>query len=108
LPGNFAAERGPPPHSRAGNKKIRGKIRRFTDDRVLEAVRKLHPIGEQLSLTMPQLALAWVLRQKCVSAAIIGASRPEQIEENVGAVGVALDEEVLRQIGDLLADVARR
>ncbi len=68
----------------------------------------LHPIAQRLSLSMSQLALAWVLREQIVSSAIIGASRPEQIDQNVGAVGVKLDSATCREIDDVLDDVVRR
>ena len=90
LTGKYSAGARPPSDTRAGNKATRKRIKRFSDASVLEAVSKLRPIAQELSLTIPQLALAWVLRQRSVSAAIIGASQPEQIDENVGAVGVEL------------------
>jgi aryl-alcohol dehydrogenase-like predicted oxidoreductase len=83
-------------------------MRRFTDPRILEAVQQIRPIAEELGLSMSQLALAWVLREECVSAAIIGANDPEQIEENVGAIGVEIDHEALRKIDDVLDGAARR
>jgi aryl-alcohol dehydrogenase-like predicted oxidoreductase len=108
LTGKYTPHQPPPNDSRAANRKTRGKIRRFTDDRVLEAVQNLRPIADRLSLSMPQLALAWVLKDEEVSSAIIGASHPEQIEENVGAVGVELDRATCRQIDDVLEGVMRR
>ncbi len=70
---------------------------------LLEAVQKLKPIADDLDLTMAQLAVAWVLQQPNVSAAIIGASRPEQVAENVKASGVELPDATLTQIDDALA-----
>jgi aryl-alcohol dehydrogenase-like predicted oxidoreductase len=78
---------------------------RFRDDDVLEAVQRLEPIAEGLGITMAQLALAWVLRRPEVAAAIIGASRPEQVEDNAAASGVELDEETLRAIDEAVATV---
>ena len=106
LTGKYAPKSNPESDTRAGKTATRKRIKRFMDPSVLEAVGKLRPIAQELSLTLPQLALAWVLRQKSVSAAIIGASHPDQIDENVGAVGVELGEEVLNQIDKLLADAA--
>jgi 1-deoxyxylulose-5-phosphate synthase len=69
----------------------------FTDD-VLERVQRLRPIADGLGLTMPQLALAWILREPNVASAIVGASRPEQLRDNAAASGVELDDETLRAI----------
>ncbi|MGH8223912.1 MAG: aldo/keto reductase family protein [Woeseiaceae bacterium] len=108
LTGKYAPGQSPPKDSRASRRKIRRQIRRFNKPAILEAVQQLRPVAERLSLSMAQLALAWVLREKCVSAAIIGASRPEQVEENAGAVGVELDEESCRDIDRMLNGVVRR
>jgi aryl-alcohol dehydrogenase-like predicted oxidoreductase len=75
---------------------------RFRDDDVLEAVQRLRPIADRVGITMPQLALAWVLREPNVASAIIGASRPEQVEENASASGVELDEQTLKEIDEAL------
>ena len=69
---------------------------------LLEAVQRLKPIAESVDLTMAQLAVAWVLQNPNVSAAIIGASRPEQVSENVKAAGVKLPEDVLKAIDEAL------
>jgi aryl-alcohol dehydrogenase-like predicted oxidoreductase len=81
---------------------------RFRDDDVLEAVQRLVPIAEGLGITMAQLALAWVLRQDDVASAIIGASRPEQVEENAAGSGIELDDATLRAIDEAVADVIVR
>ena len=73
---------------------------------MLEAVAQLKPIAADLGLTMPQMALAWVLRRPEVSSAIIGASRPEQIADNVRAIGVKLPTEALDRIDNAVASVA--
>jgi aryl-alcohol dehydrogenase-like predicted oxidoreductase len=75
---------------------------------LLEAVAQLKPIAADLGLTMAQMALAWVLRRPEVASAIIGASRPEQIADNVRAVGVKLSGEVLEQIDKAVGAVAVR
>ena len=75
-------------------------VRLFMRDDILEAVGALQPIADDLGLTMAQLALAWVLRQPNVSSAIIGASRPEQVEDNCGASGVQLPPEALLRIDE--------
>src|SRR3954454_22565385 len=73
---------------------------------VLDAVDRLWPVAEQAGLTMAQLCLAWVLRQDTVAAAIIGASRPEQVHENAGAADVRLSDDTLRAIDEALLLVA--
>jgi aryl-alcohol dehydrogenase-like predicted oxidoreductase len=75
------------------------------NDRVLAAVQNLKPIAQRLNLSMAQLALAWVLRDSRVSSAIVGASRPEQVEDNAAASGFHLSNDVLREIDEILAPV---
>jgi aryl-alcohol dehydrogenase-like predicted oxidoreductase len=72
----------------------------------LQAVERLRPIAVGLGITMGQLALAWVLRQPGVSSAIIGASRPEQIDENVQAAEIVLEQSALQQIEAITGPVA--
>ncbi|MFC5906391.1 aldo/keto reductase family protein [Streptacidiphilus monticola] len=81
-------------------------ISRWIRDDVLERVQLLKPLAADAGLTLAQLAVAWVLQNPNVSAAIIGASRPEQVHENVKAAGVKLDAELLKQIDTILAPVA--
>ena len=69
-------------------------------------MQKLKPIAEQAGLTMPQLAIAWVLQNPNVSAALVGASRPEQLEDSVKASGIVLDAEVMSAIDTALAPAA--
>ena len=80
----------------------------FLSDKTLTAVKNLAPIARELGLTMAALALAWVLANDNVSAAIIGATKPEQVAENVKASGVKLDDDVLKRIDDALGDVVER
>ena len=77
---------------------------RFRDDSVLEAVQRLRPLADDLGLSMAQLALAWVLQEENVASAITGASRPDQIDDNVVASGVALDDGVMAAINETLGD----
>ena len=77
-------------------------------DEILEAVQKLRPVAESINLSMAQLAVAWVLQNDNVSAAIVGASRPEQVTEAVGASGVKLSAETMQAIDEALAPVIRR
>ncbi|MFC4906812.1 aldo/keto reductase family protein [Actinomadura gamaensis] len=97
----------------AGSRATDGKggadmIARYLDDDVLRRVQELRPIADDLGLTMAQLAIAWTLQNPNVSAAIVGASRPEQVRDNVKAAGVKLDPEVLRRIDTILDPVVER
>lgn len=106
LTGKYQPGQPPPSDSRAANDKMNAFLKDdIANDRVLSAVQELQPIAADLGLTMSQLALAWVLRDQRVSSAIIGASRPEQVEENAGASGVTLSEAVLAQIDQILVPV---
>ena len=83
-------------------------ISRWLKDEVLTAVQRLKPLAEQAGLSMAQLAVAWVLQNENVSAAIIGASRPEQVRDNAAASGVKLDDDLMKAIDDALSPVAER
>jgi aryl-alcohol dehydrogenase-like predicted oxidoreductase len=83
-------------------------IKRFLTDEVLTAVAKLEPIAADLGLSMAQLAIAWVLQNDNVASAIIGASRPEQVADNVKAAGVTLPADVMTRIDDALGDLAEK
>jgi aryl-alcohol dehydrogenase-like predicted oxidoreductase len=80
-----------------------GYMERYLADDILERVQRLSPIADRLGLTMAQLALAWALREPNLAGVIVGASRPEQIVENVAASGVELDASTLHEIDDVLA-----
>jgi aryl-alcohol dehydrogenase-like predicted oxidoreductase len=67
-------------------------------------VQRLQPIASRLGVSMAQLALAWVLREPNVASAIVGASRPQQVEDNAAASGIELSDDVLRRIDDVLGD----
>jgi aryl-alcohol dehydrogenase-like predicted oxidoreductase len=71
-------------------------------DEVLERVDRLRPIADGLGITMAQLALAWILREPNVASAIVGASRPEQLQDNAAASGVELDDQTVRAIEDAM------
>jgi aryl-alcohol dehydrogenase-like predicted oxidoreductase len=83
-------------------------IKRMMDEQLLTAVQGLAPIASDLDLTMSQLAIAWVLQNPNVAAAIIGASKPRQIVENVAAAGVVLPEDVMQRIDLVLGDLPVR
>jgi voltage-dependent potassium channel beta subunit len=83
-------------------------IKRWLQDDVLERVQQLKPIADEAGLSLAQLAVAWVLQNANVSAAIIGASRPEQVSDNVKASGVVLEPAVLKAIDDVVEPVVER
>ncbi|MFC4786561.1 aldo/keto reductase family protein [Nocardioides sp. MAHUQ-72] len=83
-------------------------ISRWLDDDVLGRVQDLQPVADEAGLSLAQLAVAWVLQNSNVSAAIIGASRPEQVTENVRAAGVKLEDTQLKRIDEVLGDVVER
>ena len=106
LTGKYRPGQPPPPGSRATDEKGGADfIRRLLRDEVLERVAALEPLAAEAGLSMAQLALAWVLNHDYVSAAIIGASRPEQVADNVKASGVRLDEELMTRIDVVVGDV---
>jgi aryl-alcohol dehydrogenase-like predicted oxidoreductase len=110
LTGKYAPGQTPPPGTRAASEAMNMFMetagRHYRSDFILAAVERLRPIAADLGLTMPQLALAWVLRRQEISAAIIGASRPEQITENVRAIGVTLPKAVLDLIDEAVGSAA--
>lgn len=109
LTGKYLPGQPPPAGSRATDTKGgQQMIDRYLNDVVLTAVQRLRPIADELGITMAQLAVAWVLANDNVASAIIGASRPEQITENVAASGVDLDDDVLAAIDEALDGVVER
>jgi len=108
LTGKYLPGQPAPPDSRAANESMSGFIGRLTEDRVLQAVQRLKPVAEHAGLSMPQLALAWVLRQPNVASAIVGASRPEQVHANASASGIVLSPETLAAVDRALGDVVVR
>jgi aryl-alcohol dehydrogenase-like predicted oxidoreductase len=91
LTGKYLPGQPPPRDSRATSDSMSGFIDRLLEPAVLEAVQKLKPIAAEAGLTLGQFALAWVLREPNVASAIVGASRPEQVEENVAASGAVVE-----------------
>jgi aryl-alcohol dehydrogenase-like predicted oxidoreductase len=108
LTGKYRPGEAPPAGTRAASREMGWAMDRFRDDDVLEAVQRLRPIADGLGISMAQLALAWVLREEDVASAIIGASRPEQVEDNAAASGVHLDAATLAAIDEAVADVVVR
>ncbi len=108
LTGKYRPGEQPPAGSRATDPDAGRFIRRFMADDVLTRVQDLRPIADDLGLSMAALAVAWVLRNENVAAAIIGATRPEQVRDNVAAAGVRLDDDVMARIDEVLGDVVER
>jgi len=109
LTGKYLPGKKAPAGSRATDKKGGANmISRFMNDDVLTAVQKLIPIAKKVDLTPAQLAIAWVLQNPNVSSAIIGATKPSQIKENVKASGVKLDASVMQEIDKAIGSIAER
>jgi len=108
LTGKYAPGEPVPEGSRATDPTGSQFLRRMLTDDVLTAVAQLAPLAADAGLSLAQLSLAWVLQRPGVSAAIIGATRPEQVAENVKAVGVRLDEDLMRRIDNVLDPVVER
>jgi aryl-alcohol dehydrogenase-like predicted oxidoreductase len=109
LTGKYRPGQAPPAGSRATDEKGGADmISRFMNDDVLTRVQELKPVADELDLTMAQLAVAWVLQNDNVASAIIGASRPEQVTENVKAAGVEIPVDAMKRIDEALGDVVER
>jgi aryl-alcohol dehydrogenase-like predicted oxidoreductase len=108
LTGKYRPGEAPPPDSRATSSAMNRFIKQWLNDDMLAAVQRLRPVADEAGLTMSQLALAWVLRQPNVAAAIIGASRPAQVHENAAAAGIRLSDDTLAAIDEALDPVAIR
>jgi len=109
LTGKYKPGQPPPAGSRATDDKSGADfISRLLTDDVLATVQRLQPLADQAGLTMAQLAVAWVLQNPNVSAAIVGASRPQQVYDNAKASGVKLDGDLLKAADEILYPVAER
>ena len=104
LTGKYLPGAAPPAGSRATDERGSGFITHFLTDDILGKVQQLKPVADQAGLTLAQLAVAWTLQNPAVSAAIVGATRPEQVSENAKASGVQLDPALLQQIDNILGD----
>ena len=91
-----------PSGSRANDPTGANFIRNYLTEPILSRVQQLRPVAEQAGLSLAQLAIAWTLQNPGVSAAIVGATRPEQVRENVRAAGVKLGQDIMRRIDDVL------
>jgi aryl-alcohol dehydrogenase-like predicted oxidoreductase len=108
LTGKYLPGQQPPEGSRATDAAGSNFIKRFLTDDVLTRVQDLKPVADEAGLSLSQLAIAWVLQNQNVSSAIIGASRPEQVTENVKASGVRLEESLLKRIDETLGGIVER
>jgi aryl-alcohol dehydrogenase-like predicted oxidoreductase len=81
-----------------------GFMDRLMQPQVLRAVQQIKPVADEAGLTLPQFALAWVLREPNVASAIIGASRPQQVRENAEASGVVIDTQLFLRAEAIIAD----
>lgn len=109
LTGKYRAGEQPPAGSRATDEKGGADmIKRWMSDDVLERVQKLVPIAEEAGFSMAQLAVAWTLQNNNVASAIIGASRPEQVQDNAAASGIKLDDELVAKIDEVLDPMIER
>jgi len=104
LTGKYLPNQELPKDSRAADSEIGGFMERFMTEDILTRVQKLKPLAEELNLTMAQFGIAWVLQNQNVAAAIVGASRPEQIASNVAAVGVEIPSEIMKKVDEILGD----
>jgi aryl-alcohol dehydrogenase-like predicted oxidoreductase len=108
LTGKYRPDQAPPAGSRATDPSGSGFIQGYLTDDLLTRVERLRAVADEAGLSLAQLAVAWPLQHQNVSAAIIGATRPEQVRENVKASGVKLDAAVLRRIDEVLGPVIVR
>jgi len=108
LSGKYDPDQPPPRDSRAASEEMGGWMDRLMQPAVLRAVQQLKPIAEEAGLTLPQFALAWVLREPNVASAIIGASRPEQLRENAAASGVIVDTQLFLRAEQIIDEALSR
>jgi aryl-alcohol dehydrogenase-like predicted oxidoreductase len=108
LTGKYQPGAEPPADSRATDPTGSRFIKRLLNDDTLTAVQRLRPLAAEGGLSLAQLAVAWTLQNQNVSAAIVGATRPEQVRENVKAAGVRLDAGLMNRIDEALAEVVIR
>ncbi|HEY2278325.1 MAG TPA: aldo/keto reductase family protein [Streptosporangiaceae bacterium] len=109
LTGKYLPGQAPPANSRATDQAGGADfISRWMRDDLLTRIQDLKPLADEAGLSLAQLAVAWTLQNPNVSAAIIGATRPEQVKENVKASGVKLDAGLLSRIDDVLGSYVER
>ena len=107
LSGKYQPGAAIPPQSRAASDQMSGAMQNWLRPEILERVQELKPIAAKAGVSLTQFSLAWVLREPNVASAIVGASRPEQLEENAGASGLTIDPALFREAEDLVAGLER-
>jgi voltage-dependent potassium channel beta subunit len=105
LTGKYKPNTEKPADSRAANDSVNFVINSYFRDDVLTSVQKLNSLAAELGVTLSQLSLAWILRHPGISSAIVGASKPQQVEDNVKAVDINLDHKVLKEIDLILEEI---
>jgi 1-deoxyxylulose-5-phosphate synthase len=108
LSGKYDPDAPPPRDSRAASQEMGGFMDRLMQPDLLRAVQQLKPIAADAGLTLPQFALAWVLREPNIASAIIGASRPEQVRENAAASGVVVDTQLFERAEQIIDEALAR
>ena len=108
LSGKYDPDQPPPKDSRAASEEMGSWMDRLMQPDLLRAVQKLKPIAEEAGLTLPQFALAWVLREPNVASAIIGASRPSQVQENAAASGAVVDTQLFLRAEQIVDEALGR
>ena len=108
LTGKYLPGQALPEGSRAAHEEVGAGLRDRLGDDLLTRVQRLRPVADQVGLSLAQLAVAWVLANPAISSAIVGASRPEQVSENVKAAGTVLSTDVLAKIDDIVGPVVER
>ena len=103
LTGKYDPNSPPPAGTRATSDTMGSAIARWMEKPVLERVQQLKPIAAEAGLTLGQFSLAWVLREPNVASAIVGASRPEQLDENAAASGAVVDPALFKKAEELVA-----
>lgn len=107
LTGKYSADSPPPQDSRAASDDMGGFMERLMRPEVIAAVDRIKPLAEEAGCTMAQFALAWVLREPNVASAIVGASRPEQLDDNAAASGLAIDPALFAKAEAIVAAIPR-
>jgi len=105
LTGKYLPGQPVPENSRAANEKVNSFIQKLLTDEVLTKVQELKPIADDMGITMAQFSLAWVLQNKNVASAIVGATTPEQITSNLGAVGIEIPQDVMAKVDSIFAGI---
>ena len=105
LTGKYLPGQPVPENSRAANEKVNSFIQKLLTDEVLTKVQELKPIADDMGITMAQFSLAWVLQNKNVASAIVGATTPEQITSNLGAVGIEIPQDVMTKVDSIFAGI---